>query len=133
MTAVAILLVRGYRRLVSPFLGATALGNPRCKYHPSCSAYALEAYRGRLGETLYFEVTGSLQGHVWGTDTYTDDSALAAAVVHAGVLAPGQRGVVGVIMLSGADAFPGSTRHGITSHDYGAWGSSYRIIRVQGP
>ncbi len=45
MTAVAVLLVRGYRRLLSPFVGATALGNPRCKYHPSCSAYALEAYR----------------------------------------------------------------------------------------
>jgi uncharacterized protein len=45
VTAVAVLLVRGYRRLLSPFVGATALGNPRCKYHPSCSAYALEAFR----------------------------------------------------------------------------------------
>jgi uncharacterized protein len=45
VTGVAVLLVRGYRMLLSPFLGATALGNPRCKYHPSCSAYALEAYR----------------------------------------------------------------------------------------
>jgi len=45
MSSVAILLVRGYRRLLSPFFGATPLGNPRCKYHPSCSAYALEAYR----------------------------------------------------------------------------------------
>jgi uncharacterized protein len=44
VTAVAVLLVRGYRRLLSPFVGATALGNPRCKYHPSCSAYALEAF-----------------------------------------------------------------------------------------
>ena len=45
MSSVAILLVRGYRKLLSPFFGATPLGNPRCKYHPSCSAYALEAYR----------------------------------------------------------------------------------------
>ena len=45
MSSVAVLLVRGYRRVISPFAGATALGNPRCKYHPSCSAYALEAYR----------------------------------------------------------------------------------------
>jgi putative membrane protein insertion efficiency factor len=45
VTAVAVLLLRGYRRLLSPFVGATTLGNPRCKYHPSCSAYALEAYR----------------------------------------------------------------------------------------
>jgi putative membrane protein insertion efficiency factor len=45
VTGVAVLLVRGYRKLFSPFVGATTLGNPRCKYHPSCSAYALEAYR----------------------------------------------------------------------------------------
>jgi putative membrane protein insertion efficiency factor len=45
VTGVAVFLVRGYRWLLSPFVGATALGNPRCKYHPSCSAYALEAYR----------------------------------------------------------------------------------------
>ena len=43
MSSVAILLIRGYRRVLSPFAGATTLGNPRCKYHPSCSAYALEA------------------------------------------------------------------------------------------
>ena len=39
MTAVAVLLVRGYRALVSPLLG------PRCKYHPTCSQYALDALR----------------------------------------------------------------------------------------
>ena len=39
MTALARLLVRGYQLLVSPLLPA------RCKYHPSCSQYALEALR----------------------------------------------------------------------------------------
>ena len=39
MTALASLLVRGYRVLVSPLLG------PRCKYHPTCSQYALDALR----------------------------------------------------------------------------------------
>lgn len=37
MTALLLLLVRGYRRAVSPFLGQ------RCRFHPSCSAYAEEA------------------------------------------------------------------------------------------
>ena len=45
MSSIAVLLIRGYRRILSPFAGATPLGNPRCKYQPSCSAYALEAYR----------------------------------------------------------------------------------------
>jgi uncharacterized protein len=48
MSSVAVLLIRGYRKVLSPFVGATSLGNPRCKYHPSCSAYALAAY-GEFG------------------------------------------------------------------------------------
>ena len=43
MTAVAILLVRAYRALVSPLVPRTVGG--RCKYHPSCSQYALDALR----------------------------------------------------------------------------------------
>lgn len=31
------ILIRGYQLLLSPLLG------PRCRYHPSCSHYALEA------------------------------------------------------------------------------------------
>jgi uncharacterized protein len=39
VTALATLLVRAYRLLVSPLLA------PRCKYHPTCSQYALDALR----------------------------------------------------------------------------------------
>ncbi len=39
MTALATLLIRGYRAFVSPLFG------PRCKYHPTCSQYALDAIR----------------------------------------------------------------------------------------
>jgi uncharacterized protein len=37
MKRLAVLLVHGYRYGVSPFLA------PRCKYHPTCSRYALDA------------------------------------------------------------------------------------------
>ena len=37
--AILIGLVAGYRRFISPMLGA------RCRFAPSCSAYALEALR----------------------------------------------------------------------------------------
>jgi uncharacterized protein len=43
VTAAAVLLVRGYRLLVSPLVPRTVGG--RCKYHPSCSRYALDALR----------------------------------------------------------------------------------------
>ena len=39
MRHVAALPVHAYRLLVSPLLG------PRCKYHPTCSRYALDALR----------------------------------------------------------------------------------------
>ena len=38
MTRVALLPIRLYQVLVSPLLGR------RCKYHPSCSQYALDAF-----------------------------------------------------------------------------------------
>lgn len=37
MRLVLTSLIRGYRLLVSPFLG------PTCRFHPSCSRYALDA------------------------------------------------------------------------------------------
>jgi uncharacterized protein len=39
LTFLVTLFVRAYRRVVSPLLG------PRCKYHPTCSQYALDALR----------------------------------------------------------------------------------------
>ena len=39
MRAFLLVLIRGYQLLVSPLLG------PRCRFHPSCSQYALEAIR----------------------------------------------------------------------------------------
>ena len=43
MTAIALLFVRAYRLLLSPIVPQTIGG--RCKYHPSCSQYALDALR----------------------------------------------------------------------------------------
>lgn len=37
MRSVLRILIRGYQLIVSPWLG------PRCRFHPSCSSYALEA------------------------------------------------------------------------------------------
>ena len=37
LTAVLLLLVRGYQLLISPMIA------PRCRFYPSCSAYAVQA------------------------------------------------------------------------------------------
>lgn len=39
LTRLALLPIRAYRRLISPLLG------PRCRYYPTCSAYAEQAVR----------------------------------------------------------------------------------------
>ena len=39
MTRLLLLLVRGYQLFISPLLG------PRCRFYPSCSAYAVTALR----------------------------------------------------------------------------------------
>ncbi len=60
MRALLILLVRGYRVLISPLLG------PRCRFYPSCSQYALEALErhGAL-HGAWLAVRRVLRCHPW--------------------------------------------------------------------
>ncbi len=39
MKYIPMLLIKFYRKFISPLIGA------RCRYYPSCSSYALEAFR----------------------------------------------------------------------------------------
>jgi hypothetical protein len=90
---------------------------------------SLAALQNQVGTTFRFKVTGAVGGGVWGTDVYTLDSSLAVAAVHAGVLKPGQTGVVKVKIVPPPPAFRGSTRHGITSEGYGVFGGAFRILK----
>lgn len=52
--------VRLYRALLSPLLG------PRCRFYPTCSAYALEALeRHGPGKGLLLTMTRLLRCHPW--------------------------------------------------------------------
>lgn len=90
----------------------------------------LVPYRDRVGKTLMFRVTATTQGYVWGgtDELYTDDSSLAKAVVHAGVIPAGSTGIVTVRIAPGQKAYPGSTRNGVTSRAWGQHEGSYRIV-----
>ncbi|MFC7337926.1 LamG-like jellyroll fold domain-containing protein [Haloferula chungangensis] len=87
----------------------------------------MSGYRGRSDGPFLFQITGSNSGSIWGTDIYTDDSSLAKAVVHAGVLTAGQSGVVEVTLLPGRTSYSGSTRNGVNSSSYGSWSASYSV------
>lgn len=82
-------------------------------------------YRGKIGASYQFNVTGTNVGAVWGTDVYTDDSSVAAAAVHAGVLAIGETKTVTVTILAGQNSYAASTRNGISASTWGSWGGSY--------
>lgn len=92
----------------------------------------LANYRGQNGKTFVFRVTGVETGGLWGSGPYTDDSSLAMAAVHAGVLKAGETGVVQVIVTEGRSEYVGSSRNGIVSKDYESWGGSFRIVGAKG-
>lgn len=85
----------------------------------------LRASAQEIGQALLFEVTGSTTDSIWGTEVYTTDSYLGAAAVHAGLLKPGQKGVVKVRILPGQKSYAASTRNGVTSQSWGPWGVSF--------
>lgn len=84
----------------------------------------------QIGKTFTYKITGNAgAGTLWGTDTYTLDSALAAAVVHAGVVKDGKTGVVRLRIVASPPSFVGSTRNGVTSHNYGEYPAAYKILK----
>ncbi len=87
--------------------------------------YNLTGYRNRTGQTFQFTVIGANSGGVWGTDVYTDDSNIAAAAVHAGVLKIAETKTITVTILTGQSSYPASTRNGITTGNWGSWPGSY--------
>ena len=84
-----------------------------------------------VGKSYLYEVTGSAEGSIWGTEVYTTESHLASAAVHAGVLAPGEKGVVRVRIIAGQKSYLGSTHNGVTSEGYGPWNCSFTVERVK--
>lgn len=63
-------------------------------------------------------------GTVWGTDFYTDDSAVCAAMIHAGALTSAG-GVAQITFVVGLRAYVGSERNGIRSQSYHRWKRSF--------
>jgi hypothetical protein len=88
----------------------------------------LRGFRGQVGQMLSFSVTGAIGGSLYGDGIYTDDSRLAAAAVHAGVLGLGEQGTVAVIIMPGQAHYAGARRNNVASGDYGAWDGSFRFV-----
>ncbi|MBT6493910.1 MAG: protein kinase, partial [Planctomycetaceae bacterium] len=89
-------------------------------------------YEDEPGETFYFRVTGSTTGLIYGSLNYTTDSLLSVAVVHAGILAPDESGIVKVTIVesSSSTTFNGTEKNGVTSHNFNAPAIGYRVALV---
>lgn len=84
----------------------------------------LMAYQQQFGKEMTFTLTGfapggGQQASVWGTDTYTLDSNLAAAAVHSGIARPGEAVAVRVRIVQSPPQYVASFRNGLNSTAYG--------------
>ncbi len=99
---------------------------------PVAATWSTDAatYRGENGKRYAYtcpvvaEIPGST---VWGTDTYTDDSSVCKAAIHAGKITIAG-GTVTIEIRAGQATYTGSTRNGVTTSEYGVWQGSYVFI-----
>jgi LCCL domain len=71
-----------------------------------------------------------IEDTVWGTETYTDDSSVCNAGVHAGAITYEDGGIVTIVIEGPQESFDGSESFGVTSQDYPAWPGSFSISGV---
>jgi LCCL domain len=87
--------------------------------------------RDQIGASVDLTVTGSSGAPIWGDGIYTDDSAVAVAAVHAGLLKVGEIGVVRATIMGPRDRYEGTSRNGIQSQSFNRFEGSYRLERVK--
>jgi hypothetical protein len=96
----------------------------------SDAPFSMGGLCGTVGATYYFRVTGAAEGQVWGTDTYTRDSSLGAAAVHAGLVKPGEQAVLRVRVVPALKSYLGSTRNGVTTSEYGEFPECWTLSAI---
>ncbi|WP_221892870.1 LCCL domain-containing protein [Parasphingopyxis marina] len=97
----------------------------------ACPANARDL-RG-TGETVTCgcDAAASASGSVWGSETYTDDSRICRAAVHAGVI-EADGGEVTFTVVDGLSSYSGSEANGVTTRDYGTWSGSFEFQTDEG-
>lgn len=92
---------------------------------PACPT-TMQDYRGYNGTEITCRCADGGSGSIWGTGTYTDDSNVCRAAVHAGVI-PSTGGVMRVAATAGASSYTGTTKNGVTTLSYGSWAGSFTV------
>jgi hypothetical protein len=95
----------------------------------------LSAYQQQFGKEFTFSVTGftpmaGMNANLWGTDVYTLDSNLAAAVVHAGLAKPGETVTVRVRIVQSPPQFVATFRNNVNSTAYNVYpAGAFEFVR----
>ena len=91
-----------------------------------------DSWAGQAGRVLAFSCPAQMQLQtVYGTDVYTDDSAVCSAAVHAGAISQQSGGMVAIRILTEMTSFSASTRHGVTSQASDGWrGGSFQVVAL---
>lgn len=120
---------------MEPWTGAYVFVRNRQTAEPAIAATShmqVDSWAGQAGRVLTFFCPAQLQLQtIYGTDVYTDDSAVCSAAVHAGTIRQRSGGMVAIRILTGVTSFSASTRHGLTSQASDGWrGGSYRFVTL---
>jgi LCCL domain/EF hand len=105
------------------------VANAEPKEEPQADPGSLMGLQDQIGKVFAFQVTGAVNGAVWGSDVYTSDSTLAMAAVHAGALEVGKTGTVKVRIVAPPPSFTGTTANGVTTQSFGPFSGAYQIIK----
>jgi hypothetical protein len=110
-----------------PFGGSFTLSIPPTPNFTPCAGLCAHNRCTVPGKVMYFTLTGSTTGHLWGTSIYSDDSDPATALVHAGLAASGETKSVKITCTGPQETFEGTSNAGVTSSGYGYWPFSYTM------
>ncbi len=80
-------------------------------------------------ETTVSCAAGGEPSAVWGSESYTDDSSICMAAVHAGLISFQDGGSVTIEITPGLDEYGGGLRHGVETASYGSWVGSFRFVQ----
>jgi hypothetical protein len=90
-----------------------------------------QTFQGMRGSLTCMCSPTHYTGQVWGTLTYTEDSSVCMAALHAGAIGR-NGGAVTVRSTQGCPGYSGTINNGVASADYGAWGSSFYFPSIGG-
>jgi hypothetical protein len=69
----------------------------------------------------------------WGSDTYTADSSICTAAVHAGLIGVDAGGDVYIKVVAGQEQYDGSERNGVITQKRGEWLTSFVFVDATSP